>query len=347
MTKKIVGIAMIMIFALYFNNSNNAHARIPSMTSVYSSGWSASFLNEEKEINVQVGNNVISDPCGKTVKLKSSRPQYDVITEINSEVECNFGHTYFKIKSSQAGTSQITVEIDGTVIASRNFSFFIKRSDNVLVSPIGHPHVFIIKNGYKYRIKSPSMLYAHGYKWSDIIDIDPVEEHLYSLGRNMKMEALTYIDGHINYIYNDLKLPVSQGMINGLSLDSHETHQISDKNLVWQLRRMNLLLNKSNKKVYYITSTGKKRHILNEAVFNSYNNKWEDVVEVSDDFLKSFSDVSLVKADGDYKVYKLENGKKKWIKTAEVFNRLGFRWDEIAPVNILEISEYPDGEIME
>ena len=335
------------IFACWFGNADSVHARIPSFTTVYSNNWTASFLNEEMALNVQVGNNVIANPCNKNVKLSSNRPEYDIITEVNSKVECNCGHTYFKIKSSKAGISKVVAEIDGKIIGSCDISFFTKRKDDILIRPNGHPIVYLIKDGYKYKIKNPSMLYAHGYKWSDVIDIDPVEEHLYELGKKMKMESLINVDGQIYYIYNDLKLSISQNMVDSISFNSLSIHNISDKNLVWQLRRMKLLLNKKNKKVYYLTESGKKRHIINEAVFNSYNNGWEDVVEVSDDFLKSFLDTSLVKAVGDYKVYKLENGRKRWIRTAEIFNNMGFNWGKITSVNSLEINEYPEGEVID
>ncbi len=341
--KNILIVILFVIIGFSFNSKENVYARFPIMTSIYSSEWNASLLNRELKISVQVGDNIISDPCGKIVKLKSNRPEYDVISEVNNKVECNYGYTYFKIKSSQAGISKITAEIDGIVIASKDFSFFVKREDNVLVSPIGHPHVFLIKDIYKYRIKNPSVLYAHGYKWSDVINIDPVEEHMYTIG-NIKIESLAKIDDQIYYVYNDLKLPVSMEMIKDDRIGLLDVHIISDANLVWELRRMKLLLNKENNRVYYITEKGKKRHIINEAVFDSYNNKWNDVVEVSNGFLNNFSDVELIRSVDGYKVYKIENGEKRWIKTVGAFKSMGFKWSDIALVNNLEISEYLEGE---
>ena len=347
MPKKIAGIIMtVFVFALCFANINNTSARIPNFSDVYASGFYSALLGEDTDIFVSVGKDLFEDPCGKTVELTSNRPEYDTITDVNSEVECNFGKTSFKIKSSQAGISTVIAKVEGKIIGSVDISFFDKKLENILIRPIGHPIVYFIEDGHKYKIKNPSMLYAHGYKWSDVVDIDPVEEHLYLLGKDMKMESLITVDDQTYYIYNDLKLSVSQDIINSSSLSSLDAHNVSDKNLIWELRRMKLLSNEKTKKVYYITEKNRKRHIINETVFNSYGNKWEDVVEVSEEILESYSDATLVKATGDYKVYKLKDGKKRWIETAEAFNRFGFNWNEIAPVSSLEINEYLDGDVI-
>ncbi len=96
-------------------------------------------------------------------------------------------------------------------------------------------------------------------------------------------------------------------------------------------------------KVYYLTESGLKRHIVNSQVFESYDNKWEDIIEVTAAVLDVYPDNNLIRAEGDYKVYKLEDGKKRWIKTAEAFNRLGFDWTKIAPVNTMEVNAYSVG----
>ena len=100
-------------------------------------------------------------------------------------------------------------------------------------------------------------------------------------------------------------------------------------------------------RVYYITEGGLKRHIPNPTVFLSYGNKWSDVVTVEPFELSAIPDNILIREEGKPEVYKLENGQKRWIKTAEIFNRLGYKWDEIAPVNPVEINSYPLGTPIE
>ncbi|MDD3006887.1 MAG: hypothetical protein PHX30_04905 [Candidatus Pacebacteria bacterium] len=52
-----------------------------------------------------------------------------------------------------------------------------------------------------------------------------------------------------------------------------------------------------------------------------------------DSFLRTVEDVTLVQKVDDYKVYKIKNGRKTWIPTAEAFQAAGLKWEDIAVVN--------------
>jgi len=71
------------------------------------------------------------------------------------------------------------------------------------------------------------------------------------------------------------------------------------------------------------------------------------VVSVSGTELNAYPDNNLIKQEGDNKVYKLESGQKRWIKTAEAFNRLKYDWNKVAPVNSTEVNVYPTGTEIE
>ena len=124
----------------------------------------------------------------------------------------------------------------------------------------------------------------------------------------------------------------------GLNWASVEVIPVSQKT---NFQRAKLLRAENDEKVFYITEGGLKRHIPNIETFNSYGNLWQDVVVVKDFELSAIADNQLIRQAGDSKVYKLENGQKRWIKTADVFNRLGLNWAQIAPINGTELSSYP------
>lgn len=114
-----------------------------------------------------------------------------------------------------------------------------------------------------------------------------------------------------------------------------------------QYQRVKLMRAEGDAKVYYITEGGLKRHISNAETFISYGNKWSDVATVKSFELPDIPDNILIKEEGKPEVYKLENGTKRWIKTAETFTRLGFKWNEIAPVNNTELNSYSLGAPIE
>lgn len=128
-------------------------------------------------------------------------------------------------------------------------------------------------------------------------------------------------------------------------LDSYPGHkgkkvQVVEQNILDQYPRVKLIKLANVPKVYYLTESGLKRHLQNPEVFLSYNNKWEDITEVNQTELNGYENNELIRLAGDEKVYKIEDGQKRWIKTAEVFEQLGYDWSKIAPVNGTELNVY-------
>ncbi len=104
--------------------------------------------------------------------------------------------------------------------------------------------------------------------------------------------------------------------------------------------------------VKYIGAKQFKRLILSPSVFNSYQHlKWGDVRDLDKSVVDSFTTSELVRAVGDTKVYKLypagDTGQKRWIKTAEGFNRMGFDWDAIYEINAVDRDSYVTGANIE
>lgn len=112
----------------------------------------------------------------------------------------------------------------------------------------------------------------------------------------------------------------------------------------------------SDPKVYLLLGT-EKYWITSEEVFNNLNYKWNWIEDIDPALLDKYTigseikdtnkhpNFTLIKYDGDPKVYRLEDGKKRHIKNETAFNKLKYRWDRIVSVSKTEI--YPDGKEME
>ncbi len=145
---------------------------------------------------------------------------------------------------------------------------------------------------------------------------------------------------------NQIKWVPSITVFNQLGLDWKNV-AVEPPSKAPQYQRVKLMRVEGDTEVYYITEGGLKRHVPNPAIFLSYGNKWSEVVTVKPFELSAISDNVLLREEGKPEVYKLENGTKRWVKTAEVFNRLGYRWNEIALVNSTELNSYPQGAPIE
>lgn len=100
-------------------------------------------------------------------------------------------------------------------------------------------------------------------------------------------------------------------------------------------------------RVYYITQGNLKKWIRDMDIFNSYDNRWEDVAVVGQKDLDIYPDVDLIKLAGDNKVYKAEGNTKRWIKNEEIFNKLKYDWSKVHSVNKTEFEFYKEGVIIE
>ncbi|PIY75286.1 MAG: hypothetical protein COY85_00655, partial [Candidatus Portnoybacteria bacterium CG_4_10_14_0_8_um_filter_40_50] len=187
-----------------------------------------------------------------------------------------------------------------------------------------------------------------GYKWEDVKETSSPVLQAYSDYLQAASNLLRAIGQERVYKVVNGKLlwvpTISAFNAQGLKWSDIQSVPESEIN---NYQKAKLLKAAGDQKIYYITNSGLKRHILNEQVFNSYNNKWNDVVSVSGTELNAYPDNNLIKQEGDNKVYKLESGQKRWIKTAEAFNRLKYDWNKVAPANATEVNAYQEGTPIE
>jgi len=107
------------------------------------------------------------------------------------------------------------------------------------------------------------------------------------------------------------------------------------------------LLKDSEHSAVYLICNGLKRHIPSPAVFNSYGFDWDDISIVDQAEINDYSNVNLIRAAGDTKVYLLSSGKKHWIPSLAVFNSKGYKWENVIIINQVEEESIEEGELVE
>lgn len=104
----------------------------------------------------------------------------------------------------------------------------------------------------------------------------------------------------------------------------------------------------------YLVEGDKIRHITSAALFLSKGYSWGNIVKVSNEELLAhalgknllFADNALIKG-GAPTVYLIENGKRKSISSAILFEKQGFRWQDIITLNNQDLEKYPlDGVVL-
>jgi len=103
------------------------------------------------------------------------------------------------------------------------------------------------------------------------------------------------------------------------------------------------------KYVHLVSGTKKfKRLILSPSVFNNYGHlKWEDIIDIEQSVIDSFTTSELVRAVGDGKIYKLypqgDTGEKRLIKDYSILVRLGYDADSVYEINQFDRNSYITG----
>lgn len=220
--------------------------------------------------------------------------------------------------------------------------------DGTLIKLPNDPKIYVIRNCKKQWVRTAEEFKNSGYKWSDVNDTSKDVVDAYADYLEAKAKLLRAV-GH-NRIYRVINgrilwVPtVSAFNAQGLKWEDVQSTNETDVN---KYPKVKLIKAKGDDRIFYVTDSGMKKHIINGEVFNSYNNKHSDVIEVSPEVISSFYTVDLFKDQNGNKIYKIEGNEKKWIKTAEAFRRHNFDWNKIVPANDVELNAYTNGENIE
>lgn len=216
-------------------------------------------------------------------------------------------------------------------------------ADGTLVKSPDRPEVYRIIERQRKHVPNPELFNIYGFKWGDI---QMVDQNLVDAIQEIKLvqapgdPKVYYIDNLQKRWLGNIEIFNSYGLgwENVFKVDAREINAYPTARLVKLT---------DDEMVYYVTGSGMKRHIPNPAVFESYGNKWQNIVTVTAEELMSYPANYLIKLGGTDKIYKVMLGKKHWVKNFGAFERLGFKLNDVAPVNQIEFNSYPEGNPIE
>ncbi|MCH7758992.1 hypothetical protein IID20_01390 [Patescibacteria group bacterium] len=106
----------------------------------------------------------------------------------------------------------------------------------------------------------------------------------------------------------------------------------------------------------YIISGGRKRPVKSAAAFLRLGYKWEHIRTIrdaevnaypTDSYVTETSDHpegALIREKGKSGVYVIKGGKKRPIRSADIFNTRGYKWDRVLEVEKSALDKFQDGE---
>ena len=142
------------------------------------------------------------------------------------------------------------------------------------------------------------------------------------------------------------------------AISQAEFDQYLDGSAVPLRARPGTLITGSDGRVYVTDLIGgvyQKRWITSPESFLKFGFHWEDINHISDSEVRdnytdgpTVTSADTTRPNGALlsyqgRIYLLEEGKRRWVKSPTVFNSLGFRWDRVHTVSVTELAQYADG----
>jgi len=214
----------------------------------------------------------------------------------------------------------------------------------------GDHRVYVIKNNKRYRVRTVEQFEGCGYKWDEVQETSAELLEEYSEAEAFVSELFRAIGGHKVYkVTGGKKQWVrTAAEFNAAGYSWEDIEEVSAETLAtYQNEALSELLRAVGDDKVYKLENGKKRWIKTATEFNAAGYSWDEVQETSVETLAAYqNEISseLLRAVGDKKVYKLENGKKRWVKNAKEFNATGYKWEDIEEVSVDTLDDYPDSE---
>lgn len=73
-------------------------------------------------------------------------------------------------------------------------------------------------------------------------------------------------------------------------------------------------------------------------------NQWVGASADGPTLVRSAREGMLLRANGDVRVYRMEDNKKRWVTTAEAFNFYNYRWGSVRVVDATYLEQFEEGE---
>lgn len=224
-------------------------------------------------------------------------------------------------------------------------------------------NVFLAESGKKRKFTSPQLFEYLNYKWKNIKEDGYLSFYLdgpdmiYPNGVLVRQAGKneTYL------IENKQRREISSDkLMNVLKYNPANTISITENELnhfpAGEKMKYpdNTLVKIENSPAVYLIKNGKRKEFASAVIFEKLGYKWNNIIIITKSEIENhpadgkvlYPDGFLIKSLDNPAIYILEGGKKRKITSAVLFEKRGYKWNDVIFLNPKEIKDYPDGEIM-
>lgn len=279
------------------------------------------------------------------------------------------GHNVYIVNQATANLYNYTPHIHGNYLFWKiwNSWFTQKYPDGSLLQAEGEPGVWLIESGLRRPFHTKGALLSR-YDINKIIIVGKNEIDKYEIGRPIKFSNYSLLQtesGDVYLLVNDeLRKFASNEVLRTIGYNPEEFEQVADSEIDnYQLGEEitmqsaypagALLQNNSTGGVFYVQD-GKKHPIITRDIMEINYPRYSLTV-VSPEELDKFKtqdsvklkDGEIVKVAESASVFIIANGKKHPVASADVYENMGYKWENLRVVEEKTLSNLPLGSYID
>lgn len=242
-----------------------------------------------------------------------------------------------------------------------------------LIKTAGNPSIYVLEDGKRRWISSPTSFLSHGFRWDQVITISEAEMAVYPVGSTLQARAGTLLKAETNpsvyvtdlsgsmYIKRWITSPAA---FEALGYKWEDIQIVSDVELSSYTEGAPIsgpsshpngtLIKVATSPDVYFLEGGQKRYITSPVAFVSNGFRWDRIVTVTDEEMAGYPGGLNLQArpgtlikDSTPPVYIIDfwGGAyyRRQISSPVVFEALGYRWGDIITVSSEEVGTYAVG----
>jgi hypothetical protein len=212
--------------------------------------------------------------------------------------------------------------------------------DGTLIRTMDSPKIYVVIGGKKKWISTPEVFEQLGYKWKNIkiisqLDLDSYPDYEDNLIRAVGGYKVYLVVSGIKRHIPSPEVFLNYGFAWG---DVKDVEQ----EVLGKYKDAYLIRASKQQAIYYLKG-GVRKIIPNEAIFNSYGDKWEDVQVISQYEMDAYPECNLIRLSGTKDVYLLEGTIKRRVLSEAAFSKYQLDWELVMNVNQAEFNFYTTG----
>ncbi len=216
--------------------------------------------------------------------------------------------------------------------------------------------VYLIDDGVRRHINDAAALSESGYSMSQVINLNSSSADLFpDTGKKVLSIGTLFRVGSGDKIYfvnsanTSLHIPSKAIMQDfGLGFDDVQSFPIATASAYPETGKLGHFVKNASGDVFHIQLRIDRRPVSAQMqAAGAYNLNISSLPTLTSATLNRYVPspglTNLLKAQGDSKVYKIENGTKRWVTSGAAFNSHGFSWDNVTVVSPAFVKTIPNG----